>query len=299
MILCGWRLKSCIHLPELQAWTGDDRPADVEISLGHIVEPVDAPVFVRPHSRLWGNGVYFFSVDGVGRFLMEGGRRVVIEPAAGAAESDLRLFLLGTILGVLCHQRGLLPIHASAVNIDGRAVVFAGDSGAGKSTIAAALGQRGHPLVADDIVAINRQSMALPAFPQRKLAIDVLEVLALEYTELLPNRPCQPKYRVPALADFDPSPLKPLVIYILGDQQSEQTVEMRRQGAAASVALIDKMIYRRGVGMRIQPKAAMLGSIARLVQNVPVYRLPSENGKPLVGLGRLAERVESHVLGML
>lgn len=296
-ILCGWRVRSELALPELLPWQGDDRPVDVEISVGQIIKPVEAPLFVRPHWALWSNSGYFLEIEGVGRFWVEHGRRVLVEPAPGVAGSELGAFILGTILGVLCHQRGLLPIHASAVNINGRAVLVAGDSGAGKSTLAAALGECGHALVADDIVAITPDGLVLPAFPQRKLCSDVLEALALDNSGLLPNRPGQPKYRVPALAGFTAAPLPPSSIYILDRAMPGQPCEIVRQDAMASVAWLNKMIYRRGIGMKIRTPQATLRTIARLLQAAPVHLLSFESGRPLSNLGELAGRVEAHALG--
>jgi hypothetical protein len=300
LILCGWRVRSALPLPELLPWLGGERPVDVEISLGNIPERSDAPVFVLPHSKLWGDGAFLLALDGVGRFWVEGGRRVVVQAASGIEESELKAFLLGSVLGVLCHQRDLLPIHASAVRINGRAVLIAGISGAGKSTLAAALGVRGHALAADDIAAFDPASgMILPAFPQRKLARDALEALALEQKGLVPNRPGQPKFYVHATEGFDPAPLPPLAVYLLvqGTPASSGTIEHRPTTAA--MAALDRMIYRRVVGMKIQAQQALFGSIVKLAQAAPVHRIAQQRGLPLTLLDQLAERVESHALGLL
>ena len=42
--------------------------------------------------------------------------------APGASSRNVRVFLLGSAFGALLHQRGLLPLHANAVEVDGRAV---------------------------------------------------------------------------------------------------------------------------------------------------------------------------------
>ncbi|NBC85561.1 MAG: hypothetical protein GVY25_05150, partial [Bacteroidetes bacterium] len=47
------------------------------------------------------------------------------------AEGTLRAPLLGVVLGTLLHQRGLHTLHASAVVVDGGAVAFVGEKGAG------------------------------------------------------------------------------------------------------------------------------------------------------------------------
>lgn len=302
LTLCGWRVRSALPLPELLPWQGDNRPVDVEIVVDAIPARADAPVFALPHSKLWADGAFLLALEKVGRFLVEAGRRVVVEPSASANESELRTFLLGSVLGVLCHQRGLLPIHASAVRIDGRAILVAGDSGAGKSTLAAALGARGHALAADDVAAFDPASgLILPAFPMRKLATDSLQALSLEHRGLVANRPGQPKFHVPAAENFESAPLPPLAVYILrvkGDSARPEGIEEQASFAEA-MARLDSMVYRRRIGMDIQPQPSLFRAIAKLAQLAPVHLLIRKEGRPLALLDRMAEQVETHARGLL
>lgn len=91
----------------------------------------------------------------VGRFLVRDGTEVVYEREPGAADNDVRLHILGTAMGTLLHQRGLLPLHGSAVCIDGRATLFVGHQRAGKSSLAARLAERGHLVLNDDVSVVT------------------------------------------------------------------------------------------------------------------------------------------------
>ncbi|HVL33990.1 MAG TPA: helix-turn-helix domain-containing protein [Actinomycetota bacterium] len=53
-------------------------------------------------------------------------------------------------------------LHASAVEIDGRAIVITGDSGRGKSTLATALTLAGGTLLADDLVVVSVDDQGVP-----------------------------------------------------------------------------------------------------------------------------------------
>jgi hypothetical protein len=76
--------------------------------------------------------------------------------------------------------RGVICLHASAVNINDRSVIFVGSEGAGKSTMAAAFARQGFFVLSDDIVALSeygREFRALPACPRVNLWPDSVEIL--------------------------------------------------------------------------------------------------------------------------
>lgn len=294
-VLCGLRVRSALAMPELFPWNGDDRPADVEVTFGPIQEPTEPPVWTRPFSRLWAGGAYLLDIAKVGRFFTEGGKKIVIEPVAGAQEPELRVFTLGTSFGVLCHQRGLLPLHASAVRLDGKAVVIAGNSGQGKSTLSAALRARGHALVGDDLAVIDPpSSLILPAYPQHKLSPDVLKTLGFKHEGLQANRQGMTRFCVPASDSFDPSPLSPSVIYVLEGGLPEQVGEFKRLNTATAMTRHSQMVYRRGVGLQIQTADAVFRTLVGLSKTTLTYSLRVGKFARLSELDELAERVESH-----
>lgn len=57
---------------------------------------------------------------------------------------------------MLGNYRGQLHLHGSAVVIEGRGVAFVGLSRRGKSTLAAAFAQAGHPFLTEDVIAIRQ-----------------------------------------------------------------------------------------------------------------------------------------------
>lgn len=175
--LCGWRVASAITLPDLPHWTGDDRAADVVIAIGEAL-PLDAPTMTTPLVAIDAMGRARFSVAGVADYLVEGGRRITVAPVGSAHSPDVRLFLLGSGLGYLCHQRGVLPIHGATIAIDGEAVILAGPSGIGKSTLADAFARRGHVVLSDDVspVQVGAQgALVLPSVRRIRLWRDAID----------------------------------------------------------------------------------------------------------------------------
>ena len=69
----------------------------------------------------------------------------------------------------LLQQRGVMTLHASAIETQAGAVLFAGPSGIGKSSLAAALVERGNTMLADDVTGVVLDAagrpVALSAFP--------------------------------------------------------------------------------------------------------------------------------------
>ena len=137
--------------------------ADVTIRHGRVPTALSNPEAERvvfPGGAVWqyaGRRMLFRFPAGV-RFLVEDGRTVRYETERGAEESNVRAFLLGNIWAVLGWQRGLLPLHASAV-VRGRNLhAFSGGPTAGKSTLAAALTRHGYSLFTDDILFLDPAS---------------------------------------------------------------------------------------------------------------------------------------------
>ena len=169
----GLNVRSGVLLPELAPRPFSAEP-DVSIAQGTIA--ADHSLGDGMHSV---DGAAVLVVGGVGRYLIEGGARIVVEPAAGADERNVRLFLLGSAFGVLIHQRGLLPLHANAIEIDGRAIAFTGAPGAGKSTLAAWFHDRDYSILADDVCVVRLDSkhrpVAVPGLPRLRLWREALE----------------------------------------------------------------------------------------------------------------------------
>src|SRR5687768_1084135 len=166
-IAYGLRIQSALALPELVR--AEEGAVDVVVRLdrvrGHLPDGEHRAAY-----RRWTDSEAYFFWEPVGAFLARGGKEIVVDPAAGVAEEDVRGPLEGIVLGAVAHQRGLLVLHASAVTVRGETIAFIGERGRGKSTMAAALYRRGHALVADDVLVLGMSStgkpVVFPGFPQ-------------------------------------------------------------------------------------------------------------------------------------
>ena len=81
---------------------------------------------------------------------------------------DVLPYLRGPMFGLLLRLRGVVSLHASAIQVGGKAVALLGPPGAGKSTTAAAFARRGVPILSDDVVPLKERGAdfwTVPGYP--------------------------------------------------------------------------------------------------------------------------------------
>lgn len=171
--LFGLHIRSELRLPELLPVDPQSAP-DVLIRLGEV------PAGAQPNAGLEpiGGGL-LYTVPDIARYAIADGSRITIDREPGVPDPNVRLYLLGSAMGILLHQRGLLPLHANAVEIGGKAFAFMGTSGSGKSTLAAWFHDHGYRIIADDVCAVrfdgDRRPVVTPGLPRLRLWKEALE----------------------------------------------------------------------------------------------------------------------------
>jgi hypothetical protein len=121
-----------------------------------------------------GNGQYYelsYS-DGTRFVVSQTGKRVWGTFQPPLTSEDLATYFLGPVMGFLLRYNHVTCLHASAVEMCSRAVLFSGDAGNGKSTTAAALSLRGAPVISEDIVplTIGRTTGSIGPFPATRVS---------------------------------------------------------------------------------------------------------------------------------
>jgi hypothetical protein len=290
--LFGLNLRSEMDLaglaPPVEAGT-----ADVEIAFGTVPE--------SDHSgyRATDDGT-LLAVAKVGRYLIREGRQIVIDPAPGATERNLRLFLLGSAIGALLHQRGLLPLHANAIDVGGRAVAFSGHSGAGKSTIAAWFHDRGHTILADDVCVIGfdegGRALAYPGIPRLRLWREALEASGRDTEAYTRSFDHTDKYDVPTVSEAKAEPIPLAAIYLLRKaEESGGDAGIERLKGVEAVDTLVANTYRGGYLSMIGRTREHLSACVRVARAVPVFR-----AQRLWGFDRFdeqAQRLSEHACG--
>lgn len=268
----GLRVRSELALDELPPAPADDAPIDIEIRLGTVDSPDDA---VFGYSAV--DDATLLNIADAGRYLIRGGREIVVDPDPDGCERTLRLFLLGSAFGALLHQRGFMPLHANAVVIDGRAVAFSGHSGAGKSTIAAWFHDRGFPVLTDDVCVIgdgaDGRPYAFPGLRRLRLWREALAATGRTADDYPQSYAGADKFDVPMTRDAGEAvPMG--AIYLLeraADGATAQSIE-RLRGMAAVDALVANT-YRGGYLSTIGKTGRHLQACIALARAIPVFRV--------------------------
>lgn len=109
------------------------------------------------------------------------GSRVDAWPAPDADPATVEHLFMNQVGPLAASRAGLLVLHASAVSIAGACVAFVGETGRGKSTLAAACAAAGLPFLADDGLQIRWNGdrvLAVPSYPSIRLWADSESMLA-------------------------------------------------------------------------------------------------------------------------
>ncbi|HET8711637.1 MAG TPA: hypothetical protein VFM32_09685, partial [Spongiibacteraceae bacterium] len=217
------------------------------------------------------------AVSGVADFEIVEGRRISVWPAPGAATRDMEIFLFGPAWATLCHQRGLLPLHASAILTANGIAAIVGHSGAGKSTSAAWLTKMGYELVADDILPIsygaNSRPGAWPYLRRFKLHRDVITELGW-----LPIQPVgasfdKHKFFVSPIRSCDDQWRRLDRIYLIQNEMPGSQLQIEPLSGADAVAVLLDHTYRFDFIRDTRKCGAHLELCARLASQVEIYRI--------------------------
>lgn len=140
-------------------------------------------------------------------------RRVTVPAGLEALRREERLWSLPSML-VLLHE-GVLVLHAAAVEVDGRAVVFGAPSRHGKTTLAAAFVRRGYRLLTEDLCAVEVDDAGprvRPGPAMLRVRVDVADAMVSDHVELLDRDADRAHLRLREPGDGRSVPLGALVL---------------------------------------------------------------------------------------
>ncbi len=260
--------------------------------LRHESPPADRVVDLTPETQYM-----YWSV--VGAFRITCPDLVEVEPYEGVSDYLVSQPFLGLVSALVLERQGLLCLHASAVSVAGRAAIFLGDKGAGKSTTNGALLARGHLALTDDLVAVETAPegsvpKVRPGFSTIKLwpdSVAALQLAADDKDRLV--HPSVTKLQKPMPAPVAPAPVPMGGLFVLRRSAEVATPETRRLPPHEALQMVMRYSFLARYGeTRLGPAhlAAHLRRCGAVVAQVPVHelRIPAD----LARLPDLSEAIE-------
>ena len=276
--VAGLSVRSEIDLPGLITTTSNFGEPDVVVAPGAVPVELDTPAASGPTWAIAGDR-FLLRIPDVARFLLTAGREIVFETESGTPSNDVAIFLIGTVFGILLHQREQIVLHASGIWVNGKAVLFCGASGAGKSTIAAALGQRGYPLLTDDLCAIaiadDGTPVVHPDGRQLKLWEHAIEKLGLSEGRGDRVRDSLEKYYFePSHAFNEPLPLG--AVYALREARPPHDAGIERPNIVDGALLMRRNAYRPLLVARMEQKSNYFHAATAIANAAGTFYLTRE-----------------------
>ena len=128
---------------------------------GPVPASLGGPSIPRGSYAMRKNELLLKTENGAG-FHYRRGEGVTLQCDTDAARGDADLWFNGSVYSAIAAMNGLIPLHASAVEVDGKVIAFTGPSGAGKSTLVAGLVDEQISLFCDDTLILDPQTRGAP-----------------------------------------------------------------------------------------------------------------------------------------
>lgn len=285
---CGLRMSSEIEI-SLPLSAGDG--CDVEVRWGtDIQDSAEAPPGDVIASYGEGSSAWYVVTHTDAGYLVRFRSCGEFVISADLAEIDVRrdpagrhellpILLAGTVSAILLTLRGNTVLHASAVAIDGRSVAFVGQSGRGKSTVAALMCVDGAQLVTDDVLVVDSGPPAtcIGGAGELRLREAAAEIALMRPTA--PTRATEDERLAfaPEAASLEPLPLSAIII----PEPSRTVTKVETERMAPADALFALLAFPRVHHWRRPDVLSReFTTVSGLVNTVPVFRATIPWGPP-------------------
>jgi len=268
----GLLIRSEIELPEYRPHQAGTPDVTIQLSeepllLRQEFESRNVPI----GTHLTDDGV-LLHVDHAGDMIIRDGHQILVKPLPDAEPNFLRLYLVGSAMGILFHQRRQFIFHGAAVLLGNGASVFVGPSGAGKSTLAAHLAAAGYRALADDTLPLREEDEKIIVWPGAemfKMWGDALEGLGRATDDLTQVSERYGKYFLsnPMVAPDAPAEVREVFVLEHGDR-----FEITPISGLDAIAALNENTYRPEMIGFLGNEAGYLAQLGSLCQKLDFYR---------------------------
>lgn len=275
----GLTIRSEIQFPELLVYPFSGE-ADLNIIIGTTPEILAGDNVVNRVGVSITPNAYLLKIAGIAGYYAENGNTVIVQPAPGADDRSIRLFLLSNAMAAILHQRNIIPLHASAIKYQDGIALICGDSDAGKSTTLSMLQQHGYQIFSDEVCVLQPAAKiansvkAYASYPALKLWEDSFAMLNLEKGgEEARIRPRILKYNRFYHEAFDTRALPVKVVFVLETNNHAATPQALKLGTIPAFRALEQNTYKYEQVTAMQKRDVLFGAISRLTASVSIYQI--------------------------
>jgi hypothetical protein len=282
----GYRVRS--RLPFLALRSGGGAPLEVtddasgprelpEVPLLHWFDEagnVIAEVYPR-------NGEFDVRIDELGWFRVDpSGPSVAVPPEAEDLRREARLWGIPAVLCFL--ERGDLPLHAAAVDVDGSALLLAAPGRFGKTTLAGAFLREGHRVLSEDVSCCSDGPSVFPGPAMLRIRRDMYQRLEFPRTQVVGEDPERIYLTLdePARGDGSPVPIRGVVFL----RRADVSTAIERIPPESAVPDLWALSLNLPTD---KSRARCFQGVTRLAAEVPVWNLHRQ-----LAVDRLGETVD-------
>ncbi len=209
------------------------------------LKKLSCPLLFRPHLEIKEND-FFINVRNVASYRVQGGDKVQIHPHENADIESIKLFLNGSVLGAVLHQKGIIPFHGCSFVYNGQGIIICGLSGSGKSSVTTAFCQNGGRFINDDITPVQigeSGTKILPIKTKIKLWDDSLQSLNINNDNLQRIRPSMDKFYISLPEKIMTE--QPLDHILILSKHNEDIFRANELSGMAKYNVLRNQIYRK------------------------------------------------------
>lgn len=279
----GLDFKSTIELPELCEIQNDLIKKFIQIKIGTVPDRLNGKNIFNGLNTWSSSNKYLIFIKNVGKYYVQNGNCITIEPADNADWNSIRLFFLDVAIPALLNQVGFIPLRAAAVKHPKGIILFVGKEGTGKSTTAAFLEQRDYPIFSDDICTILPKNVSdntfliHAAYPSIKLWSTTIDWLNdKHYSTKIPIRAGIDKYWNITKSQFSTIPLPLYKIIILHRDKFGVGYEKRTLSPVKKMYLLRSFLYAgtfRNKELDSSYFKMTTQIFSQIIQNIPIIQI--------------------------
>lgn len=280
----GFIVKSDIEIPEFQKLEKD---LDYQITIKEDNLPnqlPSSPTKIEKAGFEKDQKTFLLTIPEVATFYIENGNTIIFDRSDTKIEDDsVRLFLLGTCMGIVMQQKGIICLHGSAIVYKDFVFTFVGKSGVGKSSILNYFLSKGAQILSDDIIRIEQTDdgyFAYPAYPQTKLWEDGVDHFEYKDKSLRKLRPELNKFGVKIGQDEFESKKKKVSKCITLSWNKLEEIKHRTVDPIEAGFWYRKNIYRIQAFVTPEEKQQIFQCSIDLAKKLPLINVSRPKGYP-------------------